>query len=364
MRSIRVTVQSMLVLAAAAPAAAQRLPLAGDTSWVARSGLYEVFVRDFSPEGNLNGVRLGLDRIQATGADVVWLMPIFPVGELNRKGTLGSPYSVRDYRAVNPLFGSAADFRALVEAAHARGLKVILDWVANHTSWDNVWVKDHPDFYVRDARGSLTVPRDDKGNLTDWTDVAQLDYGNAAMRREMIAVLKYWLQEYGIDGYRFDVAGFIPESFWREAIPELRAAVPRPIMVLAEWGDLKMSGYGIDLTYAWDTSARLKTAWKGGPAGAVVTAELADMAAMPPGGMRLRFSTNHDETAWDAPPVTLFGGPTGARAAFVAMALMPGRPLLYNGQEIELPRKLALFEAGSDPWNRPSAGRVGVSTRG
>ena len=169
-------------------AAAQPAP---DTSWVSRSAIYEVFVRDFSSTGNLRGVIRGLDRIQATGADVVWLMPIYPVGALNRKDPLGSPYSVKDYRAINPAFGTAADFRALVRAVHARRMKLILDWVPNHTSWDNVWVREHPDFYVRDERGELTVPRDDKGKLTDWTDVAQLDYGNPALRREMIATMSH-----------------------------------------------------------------------------------------------------------------------------------------------------------------------------
>ncbi len=328
---------------------------APDTTWVSRSAIYEVFVRDFSATGDLQGVTRGLYRIQAAGANVVWLMPIYPVGVLNRKEPLGSPYSVRDYRAINPDFGTAADFQALVQALHSRGMKLILDWVPNHTAWDHVWVREHPDFYVRDERGGLTVPRDDKGKLTDWTDVAQLDYRNLALRREMIAAMRYWLDEFGIDGFRVDVAGFVPDEFWREAVPELRAAVPRPILLLAEWGDLKMHRFGYDLTYAWDSYSRLKAVWRGAPADTVVRSELADLAAMAPGGMRLRFATNHDETAWDKPPVTLFEGARGARAAFVAMALLPGRPLLYNGQEIESPQVLRLFYKDPVVWNRPGA---------
>jgi len=333
-------------------AAAQPAP---DTSWVSRSAIYEVFVRDFSSTGNLRGVIRGLDRIQSTGADVVWLMPIYPVGLLNRKDPLGSPYSVKDYRGINPAFGTAADFRALVRAVHARRMKLILDWVPNHTSWDNVWVREHADFYVRDERGELTVPRDDKGKLTDWTDVAQLDYGNPALRREMIATMSHWLTEYGIDGFRVDVAGFVPDDFWREAVPALRAAVPRRILLLAEWGDLKMHRFGFDLSYAWDTYSRLKAVWKGAPADTLVRSELADLASMPAGGMRLRFATNHDETAWDKPPVMLFGGIEGARAAFVAMSLLPGRPMLYNGQEVESPQTLRLFHRDPVVWNRPHA---------
>ena len=243
---------------AAACAGGPRPALAPETSWVPRSVIYELFVRDFSPRGNLAGVTRGLDDIRSTGADVVWLMPIFPVGLLNQKGTLGSPYSVSDYRAVNPRFGTAEDFRALVRATHSRGMKLILDWVPNHTSWDHVWVRRHPDFYVRDERGVLTVPRDDKGKLTDWTDVAQLDYRNPAMRRAMIDAMRYWLEEFGIDGFRMDVAGFIPDNFWLEAVPELRKAVNRPIMLLAEWGDLKMHRFGFDLSYGWDAYSSLK----------------------------------------------------------------------------------------------------------
>ena len=330
-------------------------PALPDTSWVARSALYEVFVRDFSPSGNFRGLIDGLDRIQASGADVLWLMPIYPIGVLNRKGSLGSPYAVRDYRGINPDYGTAADFRALVEAVHRRGMKLILDWVPNHTAPDHAWVKQHPDYYVRNERGEPSVPRDEKGKLTDWTDVAQLDYKNPAVRREMIATMQHWLKEFGIDGFRVDVAGFIPIDFWREAVPALRAAVPRRIMLLAEWGDLEMHRAGFDLTYAWDSYDRLKAVWQGAPASSFVRGELADMKAMPPGGMRMRFSTNHDKTAWEDPPVKVFGPGAGARAAFVAATLLPGRPLLYNGQEIESPQKLPLFERDPIGWNQPQA---------
>jgi glycosidase len=357
MRNRLAAVAACLALATGYPAVAQPR-VAADTAWVARSGIYELFVRDFSSSGDLRGVTRGLDRIQATGANVIWLMPIYPVGVLNRKDPLGSPYSVSDYRAIHPRFGTAADFRALLRAVHARGMKLILDWVPNHTSWDHVWVREHPDFYVRNERGELTVPRDDQGKLTDWTDVAQLDYTNPALRREMIAAMHHWLTEYGIDGFRMDVAGFVPDEFWREAVPALRAAVPRRILLLAEWGDLKMHRFGFDLSYAWDSYSRLKAVWRGAPADTLVRSELADLANMPRGGMRLRFATNHDETAWDKPPVVLFGGKAGARAAFVAMALLPGRPLLYNGQEVESPQTLRLFWRDPVVWNQPGAERA------
>lgn len=347
---------------ACAPVATQPVPshipatvTASDSSWVARAALYQVFVRDFSPTGDLRGVINGLDRIQSSGATTLWLMPVHAIGVKNRKGTLGSPYAARDYDAINPDFGTMADFRALVEAVHARKMTVILDWVPNHTAADSRWLGEHPDFFVRDATGAPTTPRDAAGKPTDWTDVIQLDYANPAMRRTMIATMRRWLVEQGIDGFRMDVAGFVPDAFWREALPALRASVRRPILLLAEWGDLKMPTFGFDLIYSWDAYARLKAVWRGDSAVAYVRAEVAETAVMPKGGMRLRFTTNHDETAWDKPPVAIFGDSTGARAAFVAAAMLPGRPLLYNGQEVESPVVLRLFERDTIAWNAPIA---------
>lgn len=326
-----------------------------DTSWVSRAVLYEVFVRDFSPSGDFRGVIEGLDRIEAAGANVLWLMPIHPIGIANRKGTLGSPYAARDYDAVNPDFGTMADFKALLAAVHARKMKLILDWVPNHTAADSRWLREHPAFFVRDAQGAPITPRDGDGKPTDWTDVIQLDYGNPAMRREMVAAMQRWLIDVGIDGYRMDVAGFVPDNFWMEAVPALRGSVSRPILLLAEWGDRKMHRFGFDLSYSWDGYGKLKAVWRGDSAVTLVRAELADLAAMPTGGQRLRFNTNHDETAWDKPPVLLFGGSAGARAAFVAAALLPGRPLLYNGQEVESPAMLRLFERDTVAWDTPGA---------
>ena len=343
------------VLGQAAQAAA---PLAPDTSWVTRCAIYEVNVRDFSAAGNLRGVTAGLARIQASGADVIWLMPIYPVGVIGRKGPLGSPYAVRDYYAINPAFGTAADLHALVRAAHRRGLKVILDWVPDHTSPDNPLIKELPDYYYRDSLGIPEVPHDLQGHPTDWTDTRQLDYHNPAMRRAMIAAMRHWLVTFDLDGFRQDVAHFIPPDFWSEANTELRTAAKRPLLMLAEADNLELHRAGFDLTYAWGSYARLKAVWKGVPADSFVLGEVPDMQAMPPGGMRMRFTTNHDETAWDNPPVILFGGPAGARAAYVAEALLPGRPLLYDGQEVESPQKLGLFVKQAIEWNQPHAAQA------
>ena len=326
-----------------------------DTAWVASSALYEVFVEDFSTSGTIRGVTEGLDRIKALGINVIWLMPIHPRGMVNRKGTLGSPYAARDYRAIDSAYGTPADLRTLVDSVHAKGMRIILDWVPNHTAWDNVWVTEHPDFYTRNSAGELTVPANAEGKPTDWTDVAELNYDNPALRRTMIETMQYWLREYNLDGFRVDVAGFVPYDFWREAVPALRRAVPRRILLLAEWGDLEMHRVGFDLTYGWDGYSKLKAVWNGDSASTFVRQAMVEADSMPPGGMRLRFTTNHDETSWDKPPVAIFGGSAGARAAFVAMALMPGRPLMYNGQEVESPQVLNLFEHQPVAWDQPGA---------
>lgn len=329
-----------------------RAPVA-DTGWTKRAAIYEVFVRDFSPTGNFEGVTTNLDRIQAAGANVIWLMPIYPIGSANRKGSLGSPYAVANYRGINPDFGTEANFRKLVKAVHARGMKIILDFVPNHTAFDHVWVKQHPDRYTRDEKGNISVARDNDGKLTDWTDVADLNYSSEDTRQAVIADMRYWLDTFGIDGFRVDVAGFIPDDFWKEAVPKLRRG--KNILLLAEWGDPKMHSFGFDLTYGWDTYSRLKNVWKGESAANFVAQEIKDMQSLPNGGMRLRFTTNHDETAWDNPPVTIFGGHGGARAAFVAIAMLPGAPLLYNGQEVESPQKIPLFEKEPVAWNQTDA---------
>ncbi|MFW5947610.1 MAG: alpha-amylase family glycosyl hydrolase [Gemmatimonadota bacterium] len=351
----------LTLLAACVPGDEPAGESAADTAvapFAARTALYEVFVRDFSSTGDFQGVIDGLDRIEAAGAEVVWLMPIFPVGEANRKGTLGSPYSVRDYRAVNPRFGTEEDFRDLVDAVHSRGMKLILDWVPNHTAWDHDWVTEHPGYYARDAAGEMTVPRDLEGNLTDWTDVVELDYSNPELRRAMTDAMKYWVEEFGIDGFRVDVAGHIPPDFYREAIPELRAAAGHDLLMLAEWDEPWLHEVGFDLTYPWSSYARLKRVWDGAPAVQFVGEEIEELARIPDGGYRMRMTTNHDETAWDAPPVELFGGVAGARAAFVAMALLPGPPLLYNGQEVESPQRLPLFEREPVEWEQSNAGEA------
>jgi glycosidase len=352
MRSLRLL--SLLLTTFCATAGRLAADQVDASSWMERPALYEVFVRDFSPGGNFAGVQDALGRIEATGANVIWLMPIYPLGQINKKGSIGSPYSVSDYRGINPAFGTAADLHRLIDAAHARKMKVILDFVANHTAWDHVWIHDHADRYTHDASGKISVPLDNNGRLTNWTDTADLNYGNPDTRQAMIGDMRYWLEKFDVDGFRMDVASFVPDDFWKEAIPQLRAV--KPILMLAEAGEPQMHTDGFDLSYGWDSYGGLKDVWKKGKSAADWVAHQAqDVASLPNNGRRLRFITNHDETASDQPPVILFGGSAGARAAFVAITLLPGVPLLYNGEEVESPQKLTLFEKQLIAWNQPGA---------
>jgi YD repeat-containing protein len=326
---------------------------AGGSSWMARPAYYEVFVRDFSPEGNFAGVENGLDQIQATGANVIWLMPIYPIGQTKKKfGPIGSPYSVSDYHTINPAYGTEEDLHRLVNATHARDMKVILDFVANHTSWDHVWLSTRPDWYLHDAAGRISVPIDASGRPTPWTDTAGLNYKNPELRPAIIAEMRYWVEQFGVDGFRMDVAALQPDDFWAEAIPTLQGV--KPLLMLAEAGEPKMHNDGFDLTYGWDAYHQLIEIWNGRSAEKWVARQVEDIAGLPNNGRRLRFTTNHDETSGDA-PVKVFHGSAGTRAAFVAMTLLPGVPSLYNGQEVESPQRISLFDRQPIKWDQPDA---------
>ncbi len=292
---------------------------------------YELFVRDFTPDGTLRAAQAKLPEVRALGVTTIWLMPIFPIGEVQRKGTYGSPYSVRDYTAVSPDLGTVDDLRAFAEAAHSLGMRVVLDWVANHTAWDHAWMQQHPDWYTRDSTGRVVPP------VADWADVADLNYDAPGLRRAMTDALRFWLTQ-GVDGFRCDVAEMVPIGFWRDALAELRAV--KPVLMLAEGATPDLYDAGFDLTYDWTLYGAMKEVWKQGKPATTLTAPL----ALVPGRLKLRFTTNHDETAWDRPPVFAFNGSRGALAAFATVALLPGVPLVYNGQEGGSIEQTGLFE--------------------
>ena len=222
--------------------------------WVRDGVIYEIYPRAFSQQGNFNAITARLDELKDLGVTILWLMPIHPIGQEKKKGTIGSPYAVRDYYGINPDYGTADDLKRLVREAHARGLKVIIDIVANHTSWDSVLMK-HPEFYKRDAKGNITYPY-------DWYDIAALNYGNQELRRYMTDMLKYWLREFDLDGFRCDVAGEVPTDFWENARVELEQIKP-DIVMLAEAHKAELQVKAFDLDYSWPLHSALTNVLQG-----------------------------------------------------------------------------------------------------
>ncbi len=313
--------------------------------WVREAIIYEVYLRSFSPEGDFAGLEERLPELKDLGVTVLWLMPIHPVGEEERKGTLGSPYSVRDYFDVNPEFGTMEDFESLLESAHEHGFKLILDLVANHTAWDNPLIEEHPDWYVQDDEGNIVYPEG-----TDWWDVADLNYDNPEVWDYMKEVMRFWVEDVGVDGFRCDVSELVPLEFWEEARDMLDEI--KPVMMLSEGAEPAHHLHAFDITYSWNIYHNLADIIHGDAPAIVIDNLLETEAARyPAGSLRMRFKSNHDENAWDAPAVEKWG-PKGARAVGVLVTTMPGVPLLYNGDEVGNPERLELFEKVSIDWDR------------
>jgi glycosidase len=326
----------------------------GEPAWVNETVMYEMFIPDFSEEGTFRGAIDRLDELKAMGVTTIWLMPIHPVGEERAKtdiGALGSPYAVRDYKAVNPEYGGAEQFREFVSAVHERDMHVIIDWVANHTAWDHPWVDAHPEYYTRGpVDGRFTYPLLD-GDTTDWTDVVDLNFDNQEMRAKMIDAMQYWVREFDIDGYRCDVAHQVPLDFWEAAIDSVEAV--KPVLMLAEAAEPEMHDVGFDKTYAWPYFGALKHVWESGaPVSELMTQVDTTLADLASSARRLRFTTNHDETMWDATPPQLFGGIEGSKAAFVLTSTLPGTPLVYNGQELGIQDTVSFFASQPYDWDQ------------
>ena len=311
--------------AALASFAAEPAKIALSTpQWVRDGVVYEIFPRNFSAEGDFNGITAHLDELKDLGVNVLWLMPIHPLGEKLRKGTLGSPYAIRDYYAINPAYGTEADLKRLVSEAHKRGLKVIIDVVANHTAWDSVLMQ-HPEFYKQDATGKIIPP------VKEWTDVAGLNYQNPKLREYMINMLKHWIDPatFDLDGFRCDVASEVPTSFWEEARAELVKVKP-DIIMLAEASKPELLVKAFDLDYSWPLHSTLNDVLqRGAPATEFKRSWEESRKQFPEGSLHLRFSDNHDE----ARAVARFGI-KGALAASALMFTLDGVPLLYNGMEV------------------------------
>jgi len=296
-------------------------PARATRDWVRDGVVYEIFPRQFSAPGNFNGITARLDDLKRLGVTILWLMPIHPIGQEKKKGTIGSPYAVRDYYGINPDYGTKEDLQRLITEAHRRGMKVIIDIVANHTSWDSVMMKS-PEFYERDAQGRITYPH-------DWSDVAELNYQNPELRRYMIEMLKYWIREFDLDGFRCDVAEEVPTDFWEDARAELDKIKP-DIALLAEGHKAELLIKAFDFDYSWPIHSALTNVLQGRASASDLREEWTrEFNEWPAGALHLRFSDNHDERR----AIARFGEP-GALAASALMFTLDGVPLLYNGMEV------------------------------
>ena len=328
--------------AAADPYAPQREMRVTPPAWSRDATIYQVNLRQFTPEGTLRAAEAQLPRLKDLGVDILWLMPIHPIGEKNRKGTLGSPYAVRDYRAVNPEFGSFADLKRFVDRAHALGLKVILDWVANHSAWDNPLVTTHPEWYERDWKGDFHPT-----SWWDWSDIIEFDYGQVGLRRYMAESMAFWVREAGVDGFRCDVAGYVPIDFWNAVRRDLQAI--KPVFMLAEAATRDLHFEAFEASYGWSLHSGLhEVARKGASVDALAGYYSEQDNLFPRGSMRLVFTSNHDKNSWEGTEFEMFG--PAVEAAIVLTFVGDGIPTVYNGQEAGNTKRLQFFERDPIEW--------------
>lgn len=311
--------------------------------WSRDAVLYQINLRQFTPQGNFRAAITELPRLKALGVDILWLMPIHPIGEKNRKGTLGSPYSVRDYFAVNPEFGEAQDARAFIDAAHALGFKVILDLVVNHSAWDHPLASAHPDWYEKDWQGNFRPTP-----WWDWYDIIDLDWSQPGVRTHIGAAMEYWVREFGVDGFRADVAGYVPIDFWETM--RIRLSAIRPIFMLGEVQQVAFHRAAFDATYAWDWHNISKRVSQGkGDATSFYGYYAENESLWPREAMRMTYIENHDSNAWEGTMAENYGS---ALAAMTALAFTgEGLPLIHNGMEACNNRRLAFFEKDPIDWN-------------
>jgi len=310
--------------------------------WSINANIYEVNVRQYTPEGTFEAFGEHLGRLDDMGVDMLWFMPIQPIGEKNRKGTLGSYYSIADYTAANHEFGTMEDFRELVDEAHARGMYVILDWVANHTAWDHHWTETNPEYYERDEEGNFYPPNE------DWTDVIQLDYTNHGLRDAMIDEMRFWIEEIGIDGFRCDVADLVPTDFWIRARTELEEIKPVYFLAEAETPDLHIHAF--ESGYGWRMHHIMNDIASGEKTVEAIDDYffVDDAGGFPVGSYKMYFITNHDENSWAGTEFDRLGD--GVEAFAVFTATIPGTILIYSGQEAGFDRMLEFFEKDQIDW--------------
>lgn len=321
-------------------------PLPAPDKAANKSVIYEANPRLFGRTDVLNAVAARLDEIKSLGTDVLWLMPVYEAGV---KDAIGSPYSVKDYKKLNPAYGTMDDLKSLVAKAHGKGMRVILDWVANHTSWDNDWIRNKT-WYTLDAAGNILSPEG-----MGWTDVADLNYDNPEMRAAMLEAMKYWVETADVDGYRCDYAEGVPHDFWKQAIKELKAIKGDELLMLAEGGAASLFADGFDLVYGWDFNSKLQDVFAGKTTlAALYEVHKQEYRGVPEGKQRLRYITNHDLASGKS-PVQVYHNERGATAAFVIASMLGGTPLIYSSQEIAYPQPLSFFDYRPMDWSSASA---------
>ena len=311
--------------------------------WSKNANIYEVNVRQYTEEGTFNAFGEHLDRLEEMGVDILWFMPVSPIGEKNKKGELGSYYSVADYTAINPEFGTMEDFKNLVDRIHDKGMYVILDWVANHTAWDHYWTETNPEYYVTDEDGEFIIPPD-----TDWTDVIQLDYDNEELRDAMLGEMRFWIEEVNIDGFRCDVAGRVPTDFWNRVRAELEEI--KPIFMLAEAEVPELHEHAFEVGYGWHLHHLTNEVARGNEDVSIIDDYFFgdEGVDFPEGAYKMNFITNHDENSWAGTVFDRYGD--GVEAFAVFTHTIPGMPLIYSGQEDGLDKMLEFFEKDPIEW--------------
>ena len=314
-----------------------------NADWINNQTIYEVNLRQYTSDGTISSFRKHLPRIKEMGFGILWFMPLHPIGEKNRKGELGSYYSVKDYFSINPEFGSDTEFKALVEEIHKMGMYVIIDWVANHTACDNDMVFAHPEWYTKNRNGDFQPPQG-----TDWSDVYDLDYTNLELRDYMIGAMEFWVKEYDIDGFRCDVAGMVPTEFWESAVERLKSI--KPIFMLAEWEEPALLEKAFQADYNWSLYHILKDI-ASSKKGAISIRDYYEnpQKTYPKNALRMNFLDNHDENSWNRVMVKHFGDKVYPLSTM--LFTLPGIPMIYSGQEARLEEKLKFFEKDTIQWN-------------
>ena len=302
-------------------------------------------MRQYTAAGTFKAFELHLPRLADMGVEILWFMPIHPIGKLNRKGTMGSYYSISDFEDVNPEYGDKDDFRSLVDKAQSFGMKVILDWVANHAAWDNVWTQSNPEFFLQDENGKFKAPY-------DWEDVIQIDHGNAQEQQTMIDAMKYWVKNFNIDGFRADLAHLTPLQFWINARQQLCEIKP-DLVWLAETEDIPFH-QAFDISFTWKWMHITEAYCKGKEGFQQLIDTLRHYATdFPADGMRMYFTSNHDENSWCGTEYEKYGDFVKALAVF--SCTWHGIPLIYTGQELPVERRLKFFDKDDIEWNdKPS----------